>query len=316
MEILRFAFTEAAAVAALARQTEEDGWGGLLLSDSQCLQSDVYVSLTLAAQATRRLRLGPGVTNLATRHPSVTANALATLQELSAGRAVLGLGRGDTAVARLGWARTPLAEFECGVQTLQDYLRGQAAPDGSRLAWMAGGTASKVPLDVFASGPRAMAVGARHAERVTLAVGAEPAWVEWALGTVRQARREAGVDPEGVQCGLSVCMGLGDTPAEAREQVRGNAGLFAAFAGSARRVPGLLSAEDDRALAAAGDLPDAFLDRFAVVGTPERCVARLRELAALGLGHLVVVGPSKFAPAGSAERFAERMRREVLPALA
>ena len=65
---------------ALAVQAERWGFDGLLLADSENLVGDPYVELALAAQATERLRLGPAVTNPLTRHPAVTASAIATLQ--------------------------------------------------------------------------------------------------------------------------------------------------------------------------------------------------------------------------------------------
>src|SRR5919201_4935545 len=97
MEVWLHAFANAGRVAPRARQAEAWGYTGLLVADSQCLNADVWVELALAAGATRRLRVGPGVTNPATRHVTVTASAAATLQAESGGRAVVGLGRGESA---------------------------------------------------------------------------------------------------------------------------------------------------------------------------------------------------------------------------
>ena len=86
----------------------------MLVADSQNLNADVWVELALAAAATERLRLGPGVTNPATRHPAVTASAAATLQEESGGRAVLGLGRGDSSLGQIGRAPVPVRRARGG----------------------------------------------------------------------------------------------------------------------------------------------------------------------------------------------------------
>src|SRR5690349_8572187 len=96
----------------LARTFEALGFSTLLLPDSQNLAPDVWQQLALAAQATTRIQLGPGVTNPVTRDPAVTACAAATLQLASAGRVVLGLGRGDSAVQRIGKPTVKVAEFE------------------------------------------------------------------------------------------------------------------------------------------------------------------------------------------------------------
>ena len=85
-----------------ASVVEEDGWDGLLFTDTQTLSIDVFGSLYLAASATSRLELGTAVTNLVTRHPAVMASAFATLHHVSGGRAHIGVGRGDTALELVG----------------------------------------------------------------------------------------------------------------------------------------------------------------------------------------------------------------------
>ena len=107
---------------ALAVQAERWGFDELLLADSENLVGDPYVELALAAQATERLRLGPAVTNPLTRHPAVTASAIATLQVESEGRAVLVFGRGDSAVLQLGLRPATTAELERGLTKLQEFL--------------------------------------------------------------------------------------------------------------------------------------------------------------------------------------------------
>ena len=97
-------------VAELARQVEAWGFTGLLVADSQNLNADVWVELALAAAATDRIGLGPGVTNPVTRHPAVSASAALTLQAESGGRTVLGVGRGDSALTQIG--RRPVSPRE------------------------------------------------------------------------------------------------------------------------------------------------------------------------------------------------------------
>ncbi|MBI3924054.1 MAG: LLM class flavin-dependent oxidoreductase [Armatimonadetes bacterium] len=303
LAIHRFAFTQVDQVEELARRSESEGWDGLWLSDSQNLQSDALISLGLAARCTSRLTLSTAATNLETRHPAVTACAIATVDQVSGGRAALGLGRGDTALTKLGLKPRPFEAFRRGIVQLQGFLRGEEVelPTGpSRIEWLR--DRRKVPLNLFASGPRALTLGAELAEQVTLAVGASPEWARWGVERVRA------VSPD-VQVGLVVLLGLGRA---GRELVRGNVTIFAQFAGAAARVPGLLDEQDaavlERARAAYREgsaplpVPDDFIDRFAVVGDPDHCLARVRALAGLGLSHLLVVGPWKTAePAAIAE---------------
>ncbi len=106
-------------VAELAHSAEDWGFTGLLVADSQNLTADIWVELALAAVATERLRLGPGVTNPVTRHLTVTASAAATLQAESDGRATLGLARGDSALSQIGRERLSVAAFERKLAMLQ-----------------------------------------------------------------------------------------------------------------------------------------------------------------------------------------------------
>src|SRR3954470_9743355 len=95
-----------------AARVEAAGYDGLLLVDSQNLAGDTYVALTACALATSTLQLATGVTNPFTRHPAATAAAIASVNAESGGRAVLGIGRGDSALAHLGRAPAGVGYFE------------------------------------------------------------------------------------------------------------------------------------------------------------------------------------------------------------
>lgn len=164
-----------------AAAVEEDGWGGLLFMDSQNLSMDVFGSLYLAALSTSRLKLGTAVTNLVTRHPAVVASAFATLHHVSAGRAHIGVGRGDTALDLIGVKPPSARRFEVLIECLQTYLQGDTVDIngfGSRIIWLPLDGEPKVSIDVFGSGPKVISVGARLGDRVTVTVGAEPNGVD------------------------------------------------------------------------------------------------------------------------------------------
>lgn len=339
---------------AQAERAEAAGWDGLALVDSQNLAGDCYVELALAARATDRLLLGTGVTNPYTRHPAVTASAIATVQAESGGRAVLGIGRGDSALAHLGLAPAPVEQFERYVVRLQGYLSGQEVatddpaacgvagaealglagrPTVSRLHWVrpAGPDRPKVPVDVFATGPRVLAVGARHADRVTVAVGADPERVRWAVETVRRAEKEAGRG-EPVRIGACVNVIVHDDRAEGMRLGSGGIASFARFSVMHGRATGPVSAAQREVLESvhraydmnrhtmaaapqAQQLTDAFASSYAVIGPAGECVERLRALTALGVERLVVIGPSLDADREQAARAGRRFVEEVLPAL-
>jgi 5,10-methylenetetrahydromethanopterin reductase len=322
-------------MAEVARRAEEAGWDGITVTDSQNLAPDPFVSIVLAAQATSRLQFATGVTNAATRHPAALATVAASVQEASGGRMALGIGRGDTALFHLGRKPMPVAEFITAVTQLQTYLRGETVDQRgfpSRVLWLRRSPAPKVPLDIATSGPKMIAFAGSIAERVTLAVGAEPARVQWAIDLARQAARDAGRSPEEISFGAFVNVGCHPDIAAARSMISGAVAAFAHFSA----MPGSTGAglnERDRELVAevgrrydsrmhlrndadhTGVLEDDFVDRFAIVGSADRCVERIRELRALGVERFVIAGASFGSDPETASLAGRLMVEEVLPAL-
>jgi 5,10-methylenetetrahydromethanopterin reductase len=341
--------------AARRPHAEAEGWDGQMAMDSQSLSADPYVVLAELATRTTRLLLGTSVTNPGTRHPAVTANAMVSLQALSGGRAVLGIGRGDSAMAFLGRAPLPVDAFERCLLAIQAYLRGEEVPfdalDGSgpsaahpdlsslelgrapeavRIRWIPADL-PKVPLDVAATGPRVIAAAARTAERVTVGVGAAPERVAWAVETARAARAAAGLDPAGISMGAQLIVIPHPDRAEAVRLATDLAAPLARFSTLDGRVVGPTSPAEHEVFerlrarydmtrhgdvgAASGTLPPEFVERFAVVGPPDDCVARLAELVDAGLERMVVCGPTGFVDPVAERRSRELLVREVLPGL-
>jgi 5,10-methylenetetrahydromethanopterin reductase len=319
----------------LAARAEAAGWDGIAFTDSQNLTGDVFAGLALAAKATSRLLLATGVTNPVTRHPAATASAIATIQALSGGRAVLGIGRGDSALFQIGLEPASLPVFESFLSRVATYLRGGAVDiDGfeSRLRWLADLRLPPVPVDVAATGPRVIEIAACIADRITFAVGASPERLRWGIDRARAARRAAGLDPETIQFGAYANVAPHPDVAIARELVRGGVGTFAHFSGMRGSSADGVKPEDravfegiharydrpnhtlGRARHAAA-LDSDFLDRFAILGATHSCVARLHELVDTGLSKLVLTGASFDANREEAQRSRSLLEREVLPAL-
>jgi 5,10-methylenetetrahydromethanopterin reductase len=213
-----------------AAAVEEDGWDGMLFTDTQNLSMDVFGSLYLAASATSRLGLGTAVPNLVTCHPAVMASSFGTLHHVSGWRAHIGVGRGDSALELVGIKPPSSGRFGALLGELQAYLRGEAV-DGfqSRISWLPVQGGSKVPADVCGSGPQVIDVAARLGDKLTVAVGAESGRIEWAVSTAREARRAAGLDPEALDIGAFVVVGAGTAQRALGELVRGNASISAHF---------------------------------------------------------------------------------------
>lgn len=340
MQLWTTTVASARGAARTGQEIEAAGWDGMLVVDSQNLSGDPYVSLALAASATKRIGLGTGVTNSVTRHAAATATAITSVNRVSNGRAVLGIGRGDSALAHLGRAPARLAQFERYLRQLQTYLAGEAvsfeeidipydvappmselqlhdAPAASRIGWIADG--AKVPVEVAASGPKVIAIAALHAERVMFTLGADTERLAWGIALARQTRKDAGLDPDGIAFGAYVNMGCHSSIEAARSLVRGGLTTFARFSVMHGQANGPVSTGDRAVLEAlrsnydmrahtrgdsrqAGVLTDDFIDRFAIVGPPERCIERLRALASLGLDKVALSGGTRGAAADDMRR--------------
>lgn len=300
----------------MARRAESEGFDGLSFGDTQCINADPFVGLTAAAAVTTTLKLGVGVTNPVTRHPAVTACAIASVQVESGGRAVLGIGRGDSALSKLNKAAATVGALETYVAQLQRYLSGEVVDlegKGTSLEWLGRLSLPKVPVDVAATGPAVIAVGARHAERVTFNVGADRQRLARNVDLARDARRAAGLDPAGLSLGAWIPVAPHPSMAAARDLVKAVTAVYARFQAMPGHPADAVRAEDAGVVRAMGEhydgsrhgradaahvglLDDDFVERFAVVGPAERCVERLWELIELGLDRLLIVGPNRLGP--------------------
>ncbi|MEM9563207.1 MAG: LLM class flavin-dependent oxidoreductase [Actinomycetota bacterium] len=326
-------FPQPGRAAEVGAMVEAAGWDGIYLADTQNLAADVHVTLGIMATATERLRLVTGVTNPITRHPAVTATAIATVHAASGGRAVLGIGRGDSSLGYLGRKPASVDVFETYVARVRGFLNGEDVEldDGvSRNRWIAERGVAPVPIDVAATGPRVIGVAARLADRVTFGVGADPARLRDAVALLRSERKAAGLDPDGVSVGAYVNTVAHPDVDVAREIVRGGAASFAHFSGMAGApkhdgpdgaiFEAIGTGYDMEGHGAAGSahaasLPDEFLDRFAVAGPVDRCVARLGDLVEAGAERLVVVPGSRDADPTAIFANLTTLATEVLPRL-
>jgi len=315
--------------AAVARTTEAHGWNGLAFTDSQNANGDCYVALGIAAHSTQSLMLGTGVTNPGTRHPSVIASAIATIQVESRGRAMLGIARGDSAMHRIGLEPLPLAAFRKSLDQIQTYLRGEPVDiDGypSRLDWLPQAGLPKVPVSVAATGPKVIELAAQLAERVTFSLGARPDRLRWAIEYAREARAAAGLDPSSLSCGAYVNAVAHPDVKRARDMVRGGLLVHFRFSTWNSETMKTLAPEDrvvaqrvaaERANPGAivhsqmAALDDDFVDRFAVVGPSDAVAERLGALVELGLDHLMILA-TRGDPALVAE-VSQRFGEEVIP---
>jgi 5,10-methylenetetrahydromethanopterin reductase len=328
-------------VSAIARRLEDLGWDGLVVGEDNGILPDPYVYLSFAAAATTKLRLGTGVA-VPIRHPFLAANAIATLHAISGGRTTFSLGRGDGAMAQLGQRPITVAAFETYLTQVQRYLSredvevGEFASTLERLFETDRSLdVDKPPIDVSATGPKMIALAARLADGVTFAVGADVQRLKDLIAQAREARAAVGLDPETLQIGCYVSAGVtldGDRTVP-RNIIRGTVLRHARFSAFEGKLLEGVAGEDQEAVLKAFDatrdhgknrpkkadfsvasvLPDDFVDRFAIVGTPQECAERFQELMDLGIDRFLVL--TRVPTTDPDETNSSNLAQHVLPLL-
>jgi len=315
----------------LCAQAEANGFDWLGVADSQSVFRELYVALTLAALNTRSMRLGPLVTNPLTRHLVVTASAISSVDELSNGRAVLGLGSGDSALYTIGAPPATLAGLEDSILTLRRLTGGEPVEREGR-TWRVHRSARRVPIYLAAEGPKTLELAGRLADGVIVGLGLTPEVITLSLAAIERGARAAGRSPADVDVWWFAKTSLADRRDEAIEPIKmalaASANHAFRFTLEGKGVPPDLH-ERIKALqreynahhhevpgAANASLPDRWgltdflVDRFAIAGTPRDCVAQLSRAMAAGARQFIITG---FVPDPRA--FMRQWAREVAPAL-
>jgi 5,10-methylenetetrahydromethanopterin reductase len=314
--------------AGMVREIESLGFGYLWLTDSSLHARDSYVYLTLAVANSSRLRLGTAVTNPVTRHPAVTAVAAATLDEVSGGRAILGLGAGDRPLRALGRKPCAAAGLADAIEAIRALWSGAEvsviAPgftlDHARLRF---GARPGLPIFLSASGARTLELAGGLADGVILLVGLLPDAIAWALEHIDRGARARG-RPRPHTALFAYGAISGDGPA-ALAAGRSIAAWFPQTAPHLCRLAGLdedtvnavrasyAGGEFQEAQAAASLLPDSFVRSMALAGDAQEAAERIRDVLAAGVDsvHVFPLGGSRMA---TVRAFADVMRTIDQPA--
>jgi 5,10-methylenetetrahydromethanopterin reductase len=298
-----------------ARSFEHAGWDGLALGEAHGILPDPYVVLGAAAAATTDLKLGTSVA-VPLRHPLLAADAMATVQAFSTGRARFVIGRGDGAMKVLQRGPLPVAEFEHYLRALQGFLRREDVEMNGDVSSMSrlddidpSLAVAKPEISVAATGPRMVAVAARWADGVDFSVGADVARLRQSIQRAHDACERAGRDPSTLSLGCYLQMAVtSDDPgatARAREAVRGLIVTHARFSGNfsstaAAVMEPVLSATRGGVSRTTGGQPGELdfypkealeaerVDSFGIVAAADECVERLGEICDLGLSNVYI----------------------------
>jgi len=294
-------------VVELARQAEHHGFSHVWTFDSHLLWQEPYVVYSQILAATRKVVVGPMVTNPATRDWTVTASTFATLNDMFGNRTICGIGRGDSAVRVLGGAPTTLATMRESIHVIRELANGRGVDIGGSTLRFPWASDSRLEVWVAAYGPKALALTGEVGDGFILQL-ADPDIAAWTIKAVREAAERAGRDPAAVKICVAAPAYVGDDVAHQRDQCRwfggmvGNhvADLVNRYGGDGSGVPTALTdyiagrqGYDYNQHGRAGNthadfVPDAVIDRFCLLGPAERHVERLAELRDLGVDQFAV----------------------------
>ena len=303
-------------VATGARLAEEMGFDYVGVADSQSLARELYVTLGVVAASTERVMLGPTVSNPLTRHPAVAASAIASINELSKGRAFMGLGSGDSAVLNLGLRPARLAELHHYIQSVREMLAGETAEfrgDRAHVRW----SDTAIPIAMSAEGPRTLAMAGSVADAAIIHTGLTTDVLQDTVARIREGERAAGREQGAAGVWAFAKCNIADDRDEAIEEIKmalAASGHHAfRFTLEGKNVPeeyreavSILHHEYEAAeheqvgqtrnatLTDELGLTDYFADRFAIVGTPEECRIKTRAIFDAGVDVLLItaIGPS------------------------
>jgi probable F420-dependent oxidoreductase len=313
----------------LARLAETHGFSHVWTFDSHLLWQEPFVIYSAILAATRKVMVGPMVTNPATRDWTVIASLFATLNEMYGNRTICGIGRGDSAVRTLHGKPSNLATLREAVHVIRELANDRAVEiNGAKVhfPWSRG---SALDIWVAAYGPLALKLTGEVGDGFILQL-ADPDIAAWTIKVVRDAAEQAGRDPDAVQFCVAAPMYIGDDRAHMREQCRWFGGMvgnhvadIVARYGTDSSVPKALTdyiagrqGYDYNEHGRAGNthaafVPDEIVERFCILGDASEHVARLEALRELGV--------TQFAGYLQHDNKEETMRvygEHVIPALA
>ena len=285
----------------LAKLAEQHGFEYVWTFDSHLLWQEPYVIYSQILNETHRVKVGPMVTNPATRDWTVTASLYATLNEMYGNRTIMGIGRGDSAVRVTNGAPTTLKALRESIHVIRELANSRPVEyNGAelRFPWSVG---SELDVWVAAYGPLALKLTGEVGDGFILQL-ADLDIAEWMIKTVRAAAENVGRDPDEIAFCVAAPMYIGDDWQHMRDQCRWFGGMVGNHVadivskyGADSSVPTALTdyikdreGYDYNEHGRAGNshtafVPDEIVDRFCLLGTADEHIEKLKKLKDIGV---------------------------------
>jgi 5,10-methylenetetrahydromethanopterin reductase len=317
----------------LAQLQEECGYETFWYTDERFFR-EVYAGLTFVALHTRRIQVGTMVTDPYSRHPALTAMALATLDEIAGGRAIFGLGAGVSGFPEMRVARRkPAQAMRETVMLVRDLLGGATVDFHGEVITFEHGRLDfqpvrpHIPLYMASNGPMGLALAGEIADGAVMQSPVAPALVDWFLAQVRRGAHRAGRDLAEVDVVARINLCLHEDANLAKEVMRpsivrtlvAQQPHFLTFETAGLEIPVRLretiaalgyTHDPARLAPAAALVPDTLVDAITLAGTVEDVTARVVRMIQGGVTHIMI---NPLAPDGEVERIIRGFAHEVMP---
>ena len=305
----------------LAKVTEEAGYSHIWVGDSHLIWREAYINMAAMALNTTKVKLGTGVTNPLTRHPSVVGSAYATLEEYAPGRMIVGIGLGDSSVETMGMKPAKLSYFETTIRQMRDLLGGKEVELETGKIHVLHPCQRNVPIYIAASGPKMLELCGRIADGVIVLVGVADEYIEQAKEKIAAGAKVAGRQLSDIQLVLWVPCAVSETTS-AKDAVKAHVARVVAHP-----LPYVLDPNEQNVLAEirktydyyhhmdqqanhAEVIPDWLVDKFAIAGTVDECRRQIERIKKTGIQQIAIIPYSP--PGGSREEtirgFAQAMK--------
>jgi 5,10-methylenetetrahydromethanopterin reductase len=287
------------------QRIEAWGYDYFWVTDSSLHARYCYSYLTLAALNSKNMKLGTNCTHPHTRHPAVNANAVATVNEISGGRTIFGIGAGDSPVEEVGLPLAKMKELRSAIEVTRRLYSGErfsfegthfTMNNGSIHYGLEGVEPPKIYMTV--SGPKMLEVAGEIADGVIIHCGAFREGLEFALSHVDKGLEKSGRKREDIDIGWHLFGALNDDVEEARRAARPLAAWFPKRSPLYCKVAGVPEelTEEIRAAYSGGEFHEAkrahelttdeMIDKFTVAGNGETWQERIAMAAEYGITHI------------------------------
>jgi len=289
-----------------AIQAEKRGFDYLWITD-HFNNRNVYVTLTAAALHTEKIKLGPGVTNPYLINPVITAQAIASLNEIATGRVILGIGAGDKTTLKSTGVEMhkPLTAVKECVEIVQRMMieknvtfEGNVFKTSDAKFFFK--PATEIPIYVGAQGPKMLALAGSIGDGVLINAG-HPKDVDYAVDRVKKGIQQAGKRLTDVDIAAYTSFSVHEDTKKAAQAavpvvayvVAGSPYVVLQRHGvdeeKAQKISGAL--KGGKWGEAFGQVSSRMIEAFSVCGTPDMCIERIAQLLKSGISQFVVGSP-------------------------